>query len=62
MFCLYSVQTTQVFEMWFSVDAGPFIQGLLNIIKQWSYMFKQHLIDHVTHRLKEYLKGESSGG
>ena len=36
--------------MWFSVDAGPFIQGLLNIIKRWSFMFKQHLVDHVTHR------------
>ena len=40
----------RMFETWFRVDAKPFKQALLNIIKKWSYMFKQHLIDHVTNR------------
>ena len=39
-----------MFDTWFCVDAKPFKQALLNIIKRWSYMFKQHLIDHVTNR------------
>ena len=41
---------TTMFDTWFCVDAKPFKQALLNIIKRWSYMFKQHLIDHVTNR------------
>lgn len=39
-----------VFEGWMRVDARAFKSALLNIIKKWSLMFKQHLIDHVTHR------------
>lgn len=44
------VQGTTVFDVWFRVDARPFKQALLNIVKRWSFMFKQHLIDHVTDR------------
>lgn len=44
------VEGTKIFDTWFRVDARPFKQALLNIIKRWSYMFKQHLIDHVTNR------------
>ena len=51
---LSHVQVTTVFDMWFSVDSRPFKQALLNIIKRWSYMFKQHLIDHVTNRYGTY--------
>ena len=43
-------QGMTTFDTWFCVDAKPFKQALLNIIKRWSYMFKQHLIDHVTNR------------
>lgn len=39
-----------VFDSWMRVDARPFKSALLNIIKKWSLMFKQHLIDHVTNR------------
>ena len=39
-----------MFDVWFRVDARPFKQALLTIIKRWSFMFKQHLIDHVTNR------------
>jgi dynein heavy chain len=44
------VEGTSLFEGWFRVNARPFKQALLNIIKRWSFMFKQHLIDHVTNR------------
>jgi hypothetical protein len=44
------VDGTVTFEKWFRVDVRPFRQALLNIIKKWSLMFKQHLIDHVTNR------------
>ncbi|KAF5404064.1 Dynein heavy chain axonemal [Paragonimus heterotremus] len=40
------------FDSWFRVDARKFKQSLSNIIKRWSLMFKQHLIDHVTTSLK----------
>ncbi|CAH1258196.1 DNAH17 [Branchiostoma lanceolatum] len=42
-----------IFESWFRVDSRPFKQALLNIIKKWSYMFKQYLIDHVTNSLTD---------
>ena len=45
------LQGIEIMEEWFRVDARPFKQALLNIIKRWSYMFKQHLMDHVTNRL-----------
>ena len=44
------INAVHVFEGWFRVDARPFKHALLNIIKRWSFMFKQHLIDHVTNR------------
>ncbi|XP_074871093.1 dynein axonemal heavy chain 9 [Carettochelys insculpta] len=40
-----------IFDSWLKVDARPFKAALLNVIKRWSLMFKQHLIDHVTHSL-----------
>lgn len=47
---------TAMFDTWFCVDAKPFKQALLNIIKRWSYMFKQHLIDHVTNSLNDLVE------
>ncbi|NWI85455.1 DYH9 protein, partial [Pitta sordida] len=35
------------------VDARPFKASLMNEIKRWSLVFKQHLLDHVTHSLAE---------
>ncbi len=43
----------KVFDVWFRVDARPFKEALLTIVKRWSFMFKQHLIDHVTNRWVE---------
>lgn len=45
-----SMEPVNVFEGWMKVDAQPFKSALLNVIKRWSLMFKQHLIDHVTNR------------
>ncbi|KAH0629389.1 hypothetical protein JD844_011440 [Phrynosoma platyrhinos] len=44
---------TKVFNGWLQSDCRPFKQALLNTIKRWSLMFKQHLIDHVTSSLQD---------
>eukprot|EP00731_Ephydatia_muelleri_P033713 Em0036g17a len=46
-------QDTKIFDLWFRVDARPFKQGLLNTVKRWSLMFKQHLLNHVSHTLND---------
>ena len=56
--------STSVFEKWFKVDVRPFRQALLNVVKRWSFMFKEHLIDHVTNSLndlQEFVKKTSKG-
>ncbi|XP_063817028.1 dynein axonemal heavy chain 9 isoform X3 [Pseudophryne corroboree] len=45
------LEPVNVFECWMKVDSQPFKSALLNVIKRWSLMFKQHLIDHVTNSL-----------
>ncbi|XP_075760265.1 dynein axonemal heavy chain 17 isoform X2 [Pelodiscus sinensis] len=45
-------ENTRVFSGWLQSDCRPFKQALLNTIKRWSLMFKQHLIDHVTSSLQ----------
>ena len=44
------ITAVNIIDQWFRIDGKPFKQALLNIIKKWSFMFKQHLIDHVTNR------------
>jgi dynein heavy chain, axonemal len=44
------IEPVQIFDKWFRIDARPFKQTLLNTVKKWSFMFKQWLIEHVTHR------------
>lgn len=51
--CGWCEQDLKVFDVWFRVDARPFKQALLNIVKRWSFLFKQYLIDHVTNSLKD---------
>ena len=61
---LPGLQDTIVFDVWFKVDARPFKQALLNIIKRWSFMFKEHLISHVTtslNDLEEFIRVTSTG-
>ncbi|XP_030063865.1 dynein axonemal heavy chain 9 [Microcaecilia unicolor] len=53
-----------IFSSWMRVDARPFKSSLLNVVKRWSLMFKQHLIDHVTNSLadlEEFIKVAEKG-
>uniref|UniRef100_A0A1I8JH23 DHC_N2 domain-containing protein n=1 Tax=Macrostomum lignano TaxID=282301 RepID=A0A1I8JH23_9PLAT len=50
---LKKIERTVVLETWFRIDSSKFKQALLNEIKRWSLMFKQHLIDSVTKALDE---------
>ncbi|BHF75205.1 Dynein heavy chain 9, axonemal [Sparganum proliferum] len=47
------MEGTMKFNNCLRVDARRFKHGVLNIVKRWSLMFKQHLIEHVTDSLKE---------
>lgn len=47
------MEPVQVFHSWMRVDGRIMKSALLNVIKKWSFMFKQHLIDHVTDRWVE---------
>ncbi|XP_051576917.1 dynein axonemal heavy chain 11 [Myxocyprinus asiaticus] len=48
-----SYEDSQVFEGWFRVDIRSFKMSLLNIIKRWCWMFKEHLISYVTGSIGE---------
>lgn len=45
------IESVQVFNSWFQVDVRPFRQSVLNIVRKWGNMFKNHLVDRVTNRL-----------
>ncbi|XP_043925657.1 dynein axonemal heavy chain 9 [Protopterus annectens] len=47
------LEPINTFDSWMRIDARPFKYALLNGIKKWSFMFKQHLIDHVTNSLSD---------
>ncbi|XP_068888721.1 dynein axonemal heavy chain 9 isoform X1 [Aphelocoma coerulescens] len=47
------MQPVSTFQGWLRLDARPFKAALLNEIKRWSLVFKQHLLDHVTHSLAD---------
>ncbi|KAL6489651.1 hypothetical protein MHYP_G00033920 [Metynnis hypsauchen] len=54
----------RVFEGWFKVDTRPFKMSLLNTIKKWSWMFKEHLVSYVTDNvaeLEEFIVRADSG-
>ncbi|XP_008058125.2 dynein heavy chain 9, axonemal-like [Carlito syrichta] len=58
------LEPIRVFDNWMKIDVRPFKTSLLNIIKKWSLMFKQHLVDHVTHSLADlevFIKNSESG-
>ncbi|KAM6210848.1 LOW QUALITY PROTEIN: dynein axonemal heavy chain 11 [Sarcoramphus papa] len=40
-------EDSKIFESGFKVDTKPFKMSLLNIIKKWSWMFKEHLLRFV---------------
>lgn len=43
-------ENTRVFSGWLQCDCRPFKQALLNTIRRWGLMFKQHLTGHVISR------------
>ncbi|XP_037547527.1 dynein heavy chain 9, axonemal [Nematolebias whitei] len=47
------LQVVHVFHGWMRVDGSRMKSALLNIIKKWSFMFKQHLTDLVTNSLSD---------
>ncbi|OAF71285.1 Axonemal beta dynein heavy chain 17 [Intoshia linei] len=52
------------FNGWFRIDSRRFKQGLLNLAKRWSHMFKQNLINYVTtslNDLAEFIKKTDKG-
>ncbi|XP_061318003.1 dynein axonemal heavy chain 9-like [Pezoporus flaviventris] len=58
------IEPFSIFHGWMKVDARPFKASLLNTIKRWSLVFKQHLVDHVTHSLadlEEFIKTAEQG-
>ncbi|XP_056673432.1 dynein axonemal heavy chain 9 isoform X2 [Monodelphis domestica] len=54
----------RIFDNWMKIDIRPFKMTLLNVIKRWSFMLKQYLIDHVTHSLADlevFIRNGESG-
>ncbi|KAL2077982.1 hypothetical protein ACEWY4_025667 [Coilia grayii] len=47
------LEPVHVVNGWMRLDARAFKSALLNTVKKWSLMFKQHLIDHVTNSLSD---------
>lgn len=48
-----AIPSVQVFNAWFQVDVRPFRQSLLNIVRRWGNMFKDHLVNSVTSKLTD---------
>nr|XP_023411935.1 dynein heavy chain 9, axonemal [Loxodonta africana] len=58
------LEPIKVFDCWMKIDVRPFKASLLNIIKRWSLMFKQHLVDSVTNSLADlevFIKNSENG-
>ncbi|XP_068610643.1 dynein axonemal heavy chain 9 [Brachionichthys hirsutus] len=47
------LEPVHVFLGWMRVDGRSMKSALLNVIKRWSFMFKQHLIDYVKNSLSD---------
>ncbi|XP_037532275.1 dynein heavy chain 11, axonemal [Nematolebias whitei] len=47
------LENFQVFDGWLQVDIKFFKASLLNTIKKWSWLFKEHLFTYVTNSLDE---------
>ncbi|XP_015241536.1 PREDICTED: dynein heavy chain 11, axonemal-like isoform X3 [Cyprinodon variegatus] len=49
---------------WLELDIRPFKHTLMNVIKKWSWMFKEHLLNHVNQSVKElsHFLEDTAGG
>lgn len=45
------LKSEHIFNGWFKVDIKPFKHALLNTVRKWGNMFKEHLVETVTHSL-----------
>nr|XP_054595116.1 dynein axonemal heavy chain 11 [Nothobranchius furzeri] len=43
----------KVFCGWLQLDNRPFKHSLMNVIKRWSWMFKEHLLNHVNQSVRD---------
>lgn len=49
------MEDKKVFSGWLQLDIRPFKHTLMNVIKRWSWMFKEHLLNHVNQRLNTHI-------
>uniref|UniRef100_A0A8D2LWB2 AAA+ ATPase domain-containing protein n=1 Tax=Varanus komodoensis TaxID=61221 RepID=A0A8D2LWB2_VARKO len=49
-------ENQKTFNGWFRVDIKPFKISVMNMIKKWSWMFKEHLLNYVTQSIMELAK------
>ncbi|KAE8580906.1 hypothetical protein XENTR_v10024588 [Xenopus tropicalis] len=57
-------ESEKIFDGWLLVDTKPFKLSLMNEIKKWSWMFKEHLLNHVTssaNKLVEFIQLTEKG-
>uniref|UniRef100_A0A8C9ZTH7 Dynein, axonemal, heavy polypeptide 9 like n=1 Tax=Sander lucioperca TaxID=283035 RepID=A0A8C9ZTH7_SANLU len=47
------MEDRKVFCGWLQLDIRPFKHTLMNVIKRWSWMFKEHLLNHVNQSVRE---------
>ncbi|XP_037537274.1 dynein heavy chain 11, axonemal [Nematolebias whitei] len=47
------MEDKKVFSGWLQLDIRPFKHTLMNVIKRWSWMFKEHLLNHVNLSVRE---------
>nr|XP_046213681.1 dynein axonemal heavy chain 11 [Oncorhynchus gorbuscha] len=47
------LEDRRVFCGWLQLDIKPFKLALMNIIKRWSWMFKEHLLNHVNQSVSD---------
>ncbi|KAG9277586.1 dynein heavy chain 11, axonemal-like [Astyanax mexicanus] len=47
------LEEKRVFSSWCQVDIRPFKMSLMNAIKKWSWMFKEHLLNHTNDSVQE---------
>ncbi|KAL3988340.1 receptor tyrosine-protein kinase erbB-2 [Sarotherodon galilaeus] len=47
------MEDQRVFCGWLQLDITPFKHTLMNVIKKWSWMFKEHLLNHVNQSVRE---------
>ncbi|KAJ7345633.1 hypothetical protein JRQ81_001583, partial [Phrynocephalus forsythii] len=47
------IENQKTFNNWLQIDIKPFKLALMNMIKKWSWMFKEHLLNYVNQSITE---------